>query len=232
MSNQQYQKIKNEDFIIFDTDHKNLNNVNINFLEDNEIKELEKKSLSSLEIYTSSDNYYKNQILNEGLISNRINNHYLKSEKDKLNLESFIKSGKSFNLSNQNLALELGGENSTYESFISEINISIAIYSSYYESSDNWRFTANEDFPFSLIDIKNESYKEITSLPLNDDNHYEISLNYPINSNFEDIENNVIDQNLSYSQVSSQQSSHLASRCACFFCQGNKNNNSVECFKI
>ena len=83
------------------------------------------------------------------MISNRINNHYLKNEKDKLNLESFIKSGKSFNLSNQNLALELGGENSTYESFISEINNSIAIYSSYYESSDNWRFTANEDFPLA-----------------------------------------------------------------------------------
>ena len=78
-----------------------------------------------------------------------------------------------------------------------------------------------------MIDIKNEAYKGITSLPLNDDNHYEISLNYPINSNFEDIENYVIDQNLSYSQVSSQQSSHLASRCECFFCQGNKNNNSV-----
>ena len=78
-----------------------------------------------------------------------------------------------------------------------------------------------------MIDIKNESYKGITSLPLNDNNHYEISLNYPINSNFEDIENYLIDQNLSYSQVSSQQSSHLASRCACFFCQGNKNNNSA-----
>ena len=71
-------------------------------------------------------------------------------------------------------------------------------------TSNNWRFTANKDFP-SLIDIKNESYKEITSLPLNDDNHYEISLNYPINTNFKDIENYVIDQNLSFSQVSSQQ---------------------------
>ena len=59
MTNEKFQKIKNEDFIIFDFDHTTLNNVNRNFLEDNIIKELEKKHLSSLEIYTSSDNYYK-----------------------------------------------------------------------------------------------------------------------------------------------------------------------------
>ena len=51
MSTEQFHKIKNEDFIIFDSDHTNLNNLNINFLEDNEIKELEKKFIFFRNIY-------------------------------------------------------------------------------------------------------------------------------------------------------------------------------------